>query len=118
MHNLFRGGNITSGTSTLQSVKGKGRGNDDVGNGIGKSGGVPDGGVSDRGAKIYVDGAAALIMAIDALVCGSTIGSGSGGGWEVDVGETEAGSGCSSTGSTSSSGGINSGYTCSGTYGA
>ncbi|GJS84635.1 hypothetical protein Tco_0751176 [Tanacetum coccineum] len=49
MHNLFRGGNVTSGTSALQSVEGRSKGGDDVGNGIGKSGGVPDGGVSDRG---------------------------------------------------------------------
>ncbi|GJZ80634.1 hypothetical protein Tco_0645628, partial [Tanacetum coccineum] len=31
-----------------------------------------------------VDGAKALIMATDALVCGSTIGDGSSSGWEVD----------------------------------
>ncbi|GJZ70841.1 hypothetical protein Tco_0634692 [Tanacetum coccineum] len=72
IHNLFRGGNVTSRASALQSVEGRSKGGYGVGNGIDKSGGVPDGGVSDRGAKIYV--------AIDALVCGSTIGSGSGGG--------------------------------------
>ncbi|GKE22663.1 hypothetical protein Tco_1434175 [Tanacetum coccineum] len=84
MHNLYR-----SGTSALQSVEGRSKGGDDVGNGICKSGGVPNGGVSDgsipdRGAKMYVDGAKALIMAIDTLVCGSTIGGGSGSVWEVD----------------------------------
>ncbi|GKG06986.1 hypothetical protein Tco_0329955, partial [Tanacetum coccineum] len=31
-----------------------------------------------------VDGAAALNMVTNALVCGSTIGDGSGNGWEVD----------------------------------
>ncbi|GKA87089.1 hypothetical protein Tco_0808800, partial [Tanacetum coccineum] len=45
MHNLFQGGNVTSGTSALQPVEGRSKGGDYVGNGIGKSGGVPDGGV-------------------------------------------------------------------------
>ncbi|GJW68912.1 hypothetical protein Tco_0123336 [Tanacetum coccineum] len=46
MHNSFEGQvNITSRTSALQSVEGRSKGGDDVGNGIGKSGGVPDGGV-------------------------------------------------------------------------
>nr|GFD56043.1 hypothetical protein [Tanacetum cinerariifolium] len=36
-------------TSALWSVEVKGKGNDDVGNGMGKIGGVPDGGVLDRG---------------------------------------------------------------------
>ncbi|GKG47157.1 hypothetical protein Tco_0504354 [Tanacetum coccineum] len=49
MHNLFRGGNTALGTSALRSVEGKGRGNDDVGNGMCKIGGIPDGGVLDRG---------------------------------------------------------------------
>ncbi|GKG49783.1 hypothetical protein Tco_0518557, partial [Tanacetum coccineum] len=34
--------------------------------------------------EVLVDSASALIMAIDALACRSTIGSGSGSGWEVD----------------------------------
>ncbi|GKA47750.1 hypothetical protein Tco_0740708 [Tanacetum coccineum] len=49
IHNLFRGGNVTSGTSALQLVNGRSKGGHDVGNGIGKSGGVPDGDVFDRG---------------------------------------------------------------------
>ncbi|GKC34093.1 hypothetical protein Tco_1046477 [Tanacetum coccineum] len=55
-------------------------------------------------------------MAIDALVCGSTIGDGSSSGsdsriypGESVVGETAAGSGYSLAGNTSSSGSINSG---------
>ncbi|GJV52857.1 hypothetical protein Tco_1448598 [Tanacetum coccineum] len=57
MHNLFRGGNVTSRTSALQSVEDRIKGGDEV------------------------DGAVALIMTIDALVRGSTIGGGSGSGW-------------------------------------
>nr|GEX29698.1 hypothetical protein [Tanacetum cinerariifolium] len=45
--------------ASLAGIEGRSKGGDDVGNGIGKSGGVPNGGVSDR--------------------CG-----GSGSGWEVD----------------------------------
>ncbi|GJV72486.1 hypothetical protein Tco_1492481, partial [Tanacetum coccineum] len=51
MHNLFRGGNVTSGTSTLQSVEGRSKGGEDVGNGMGKISDVPDGGVPHGGAK-------------------------------------------------------------------
>nr|GFD40270.1 hypothetical protein [Tanacetum cinerariifolium] len=62
-----------SGISSLQEVDGsnKGNGNDEVGSGIGNSGGV-----LDSGAKINVDGAADLIRTIDALVRGSIIGGG------------------------------------------
>ncbi|GKG01170.1 hypothetical protein Tco_0305875 [Tanacetum coccineum] len=72
MHNLFRGGNITSGTSALHSIEGRSKGGDDVGNGIGKSGGIPDGGVSDgsipdRGSRWKVDGDSALNWIIAAL---------------------------------------------------
>nr|GFD36233.1 hypothetical protein [Tanacetum cinerariifolium] len=49
MYNLFRVGNVTSRTTSLRSVEGRSKGGDDVGNGIGKRGGVPDNGVSDRG---------------------------------------------------------------------
>ncbi|GJX77441.1 hypothetical protein Tco_0324252, partial [Tanacetum coccineum] len=59
-HSLFRGSKQASRTSALRSVEGRSNGGDGV------------------------DGAAALIMATDALVRGSTIGDGSGSGWEVD----------------------------------
>ncbi|GKD68034.1 hypothetical protein Tco_1322124, partial [Tanacetum coccineum] len=82
IHNLFRGGNITSKTPALQSVEGRSKGVNGVGNGIHRSGGVPDGGipdggVSDRDAKIEweVDGDSALNQIIAALggdgICGS-----------------------------------------------
>ncbi|GKA89258.1 hypothetical protein Tco_0811070 [Tanacetum coccineum] len=54
MHNLFQGDNVTSGTSALQSVEGRSKG------------------------SYEVDGAATLIMAIDALVCGRIASSGKG----------------------------------------
>nr|GEY87373.1 hypothetical protein [Tanacetum cinerariifolium] len=49
MHNLFRGGNGTSRTSTLQLVEGKSKGGDDACNGIDKSGGVLNCDVFNRG---------------------------------------------------------------------
>ncbi|GKB56194.1 hypothetical protein Tco_0912380 [Tanacetum coccineum] len=51
MHNLFRGGNVTSRTYVLQSVEGRRKGGDEVGNSIGKSGGVPNGGVFNQICK-------------------------------------------------------------------
>ncbi|GKE50202.1 hypothetical protein Tco_1481460 [Tanacetum coccineum] len=69
MHNLFRGGNVTSGTSALQSVEGRSKG----------------------GYK--VDGAAALIMAINALVCESIIGGGGGSGGDGIGNGDDTGSG-------------------------
>nr|GEX25516.1 hypothetical protein [Tanacetum cinerariifolium] len=124
-------------------VEGRSKGGDDVGNGIGKRGGVPDNGVSDRGlAGSGGDG-----------ICGNGDEydvSGDGGGWHdmrvvgrswPELGapphprplpyrqhrlqrtpppphlcETGASSGCSSAGSTSSSSGMNSGYAGSRTY--
>ncbi|GJX78807.1 hypothetical protein Tco_0326956 [Tanacetum coccineum] len=71
MHNLYR-----SGTSVLQSVEGRSKGGDDVGNGICKSGGIPNGGVSDgsipdrgggSGSVWEVDGDSALNRIIAAL---------------------------------------------------
>ncbi|GKF40026.1 hypothetical protein Tco_0120087 [Tanacetum coccineum] len=56
MHNLFRGCIVTVGTSALQSVEGRSKGGDDV------------------------DGAAALIRTMDALVRGCMIRSGNGSG--------------------------------------
>ncbi|GKD69796.1 hypothetical protein Tco_1323886 [Tanacetum coccineum] len=56
--------NVTSETPALQSVKGRSKGGNRVGNGIGRSGGVPDGGVSDGSIPDR--------------------GDGSGSGWEVD----------------------------------
>nr|GEZ08747.1 protein STICHEL-like 3 [Tanacetum cinerariifolium] len=60
-------GNTTLGKSALRSIEGNGKGNDDVGNGMGKIAGVLDGGVLDGGAGMKVDGAAAFIRTIDAL---------------------------------------------------
>ncbi|GJX87152.1 hypothetical protein Tco_0339166 [Tanacetum coccineum] len=58
---LIGGYNVPQKESpALQSVKGRRKGGDGV------------------------DGATNLIMATDALVCGSTIGDGRGSGWEVD----------------------------------
>ncbi|GKC32887.1 hypothetical protein Tco_1040181 [Tanacetum coccineum] len=51
MHSLFQGGNSTSRISALRSIEGRSKGGDDVGNSIGKSGGVPDGGIFDRGSS-------------------------------------------------------------------
>ncbi|GKG14187.1 hypothetical protein Tco_0353787, partial [Tanacetum coccineum] len=45
--NLFRGGKVTSGPSALQSIESRCKGGDEVGSGMGKSGGVRDGGASD-----------------------------------------------------------------------
>ncbi|GJY36944.1 hypothetical protein Tco_0422322 [Tanacetum coccineum] len=45
--NLFQGGKVTSGLSSLRLVEGSSNGGDDVGAGMGKSGGVPDDGASD-----------------------------------------------------------------------
>ncbi|GKB42405.1 hypothetical protein Tco_0887347 [Tanacetum coccineum] len=47
-----RGGKQTSGLSALRLVEGRSKGGDGVGNSIGRSGGVPDGGVSDQDAKM------------------------------------------------------------------
>ncbi|GKE26971.1 hypothetical protein Tco_1442355 [Tanacetum coccineum] len=79
-HNLFRGGKQTSGLSAPWSVEGSSKDGDEVGNGMGKSGGVPDGGVPDGGVSalvwesmIYgggkwkVDGASALSRIMAAL---------------------------------------------------
>nr|GEY38544.1 hypothetical protein [Tanacetum cinerariifolium] len=98
------------GTLSLPEVDGsnKGNGNDEVGSGIGNSGGVPIGGVLDRGARINVHGAADLIRTIDALVRGSIIGGDGGsevnigngirnGGNGYDVGETENSDGVASS---------------------
>nr|GFA33154.1 hypothetical protein [Tanacetum cinerariifolium] len=112
------------------SISNKGNGNDEVGSGIGNSGGVPIGGILNRGARINVDGAADLIRTIDALVQGSIIGGCNGSGVNIGngirnggngydvgktkdsggVGDTATGSGCSSAGSTSSAGGRYSRY--------
>ncbi|GJR43775.1 hypothetical protein Tco_1311878 [Tanacetum coccineum] len=46
--NLFRGGKVTSGLSALWSVESRCKGSDEVGSGMGKSGGVPDVGYSGR----------------------------------------------------------------------
>nr|GFB07661.1 hypothetical protein [Tanacetum cinerariifolium]GFB10146.1 hypothetical protein [Tanacetum cinerariifolium] len=108
-----------SGIPSLQEVDGsnKGNGNNEVGSGIGNSGGVPISGVLDSGAKINVDGAADLIRTIDSLVRGSIIGGGGGcsgvnigngirnGGNGYDVGKIEdsGGVGMASNLSTSDS---------------
>nr|GEW63034.1 hypothetical protein [Tanacetum cinerariifolium] len=83
---LFRSGMSASGIPSLQEVdsSNKGNGNDEVGSGIGNSGGDPIGGVLDSGARINVDGATDLIRTIDALMRGSIIGGG--GGSEVNIG--------------------------------
>ncbi|GKB41365.1 hypothetical protein Tco_0886307 [Tanacetum coccineum] len=62
-HNIFRGGKQTLGLSAPWSVEGSSKDGDEVGSGMGKSGGVPDGGVS------------ALVW--ESMICGS-------GEWEVD----------------------------------
>nr|GFA79496.1 hypothetical protein [Tanacetum cinerariifolium] len=66
-------------------------GNDEVGSGIGNSGGVPIGGVLDCGARINVNGAADLIRTIDALVRGSIIGGGGGSGVNIARNTSSAG---------------------------
>ncbi|GKF59966.1 hypothetical protein Tco_0176752, partial [Tanacetum coccineum] len=48
-----------SNTQPLQTVEGRSKGGDGVGNGIGKSGGVPNGGVLD-GSRWEVDDVSAL----------------------------------------------------------
>ncbi|GJY93610.1 hypothetical protein Tco_0509392 [Tanacetum coccineum] len=99
IHNLFRGGNVTSETPALQSVKGRSKGGDGVGNGIGKSGGVLDGGISDdsipdqgdgSGSGWEVDGDSALNQIIAAVGGDGNYGSGdeydvSGDGCRVDM---------------------------------
>nr|GEW74501.1 reverse transcriptase domain-containing protein [Tanacetum cinerariifolium] len=108
----------TSGIPSLQEVDGsnKGSGSDEVGSGIGNSGGVPIDGVLDSGARINVDGAVDLIRTIDDLVRESIIGGGGGSGVNIgngvrngvngyDVGETgdSGGVGMASNLSTSDS---------------
>nr|GEY63930.1 retrovirus-related Pol polyprotein from transposon TNT 1-94 [Tanacetum cinerariifolium] len=80
----------TSGRLSLPEVDGsnKGNGNDVVSSGIGNNGGVPIGGVLDRGARINVDGAADLIRTIDALVRGSIIGGGGSSGVNIEAART------------------------------
>ncbi|GJT25621.1 hypothetical protein Tco_0895558 [Tanacetum coccineum] len=90
MHNLFQGDNVTSGTSTLRLVEGNGKGNDDVGNGMGKIGGVLDGGGNDSGWEVSGDSALSRIMA--ALLPKEWVGLASSG--EGDIGNGgDAGSG-------------------------
>ncbi|GKB13051.1 hypothetical protein Tco_0846974 [Tanacetum coccineum] len=45
--NLFRGGKVTSGLSSLRLAEGSSNGGDEVGIGMGKGGGIPDDGASD-----------------------------------------------------------------------
>ncbi|GKA10678.1 hypothetical protein Tco_0690111 [Tanacetum coccineum] len=45
--NLFRGGKVTSGLSSLRLVEGSSNGGDEVGTDMGKGGGIPDDGASD-----------------------------------------------------------------------
>nr|GEY51854.1 hypothetical protein [Tanacetum cinerariifolium] len=92
---LFRSGMSALRIPSLQEVDGsnKGNGNDEVGSGIGNSGGVPIGGVLDSGAKINVDGVADLIRTIDALVQGSIIGGGGGSGVNIGNGIRNGGNG-------------------------
>ncbi|GJW97911.1 hypothetical protein Tco_0179719 [Tanacetum coccineum] len=52
--NLFRGCNVTSGLSTLRSVESRCKGGDEVGSSMGKSCGVPGGGVPDGGVSTLV----------------------------------------------------------------
>ncbi|GKG03418.1 hypothetical protein Tco_0311054, partial [Tanacetum coccineum] len=71
-HNLFRGGKQTSGLSALWSAEGSSKDGDDVGPGIGRSGGVPDRVVS------------ALVW--ESMICG-------GGEWETGSGDDHRESG-------------------------
>ncbi|GKE95317.1 hypothetical protein Tco_1580172, partial [Tanacetum coccineum] len=76
----FRGGKQTSGLSTLQSVGGSNKGGDDVGASIGKSGGIPDGGVLDGSGGDTGSGGDGI--------CGSREGnrvSGDGGGVRIEI---------------------------------
>ncbi|GKD02144.1 hypothetical protein Tco_1177118, partial [Tanacetum coccineum] len=66
IHILFRGGKQTLGLSVLWKVEGRSKGGDDVGTGIGRSGGVPDRGVPDSSGW-EVDGDSALNRIIAAL---------------------------------------------------
>ncbi|GKD24378.1 hypothetical protein Tco_1230592, partial [Tanacetum coccineum] len=45
--NLFRGGKVTSGLSSLRLAEGSSNGGDEVGTDMGKGGGIPDNGASD-----------------------------------------------------------------------
>nr|GFC52821.1 hypothetical protein [Tanacetum cinerariifolium] len=87
MLNLFRGGNVTSGLSTLRLEDSNCKGGDAAGNGMGRIRG--DAGSGEDG------------------ICGN----GDDNGVSGDVGEAAAGSGCSLAEKTSSSGGIYFGYT-------
>ncbi|GJW20200.1 hypothetical protein Tco_0030822 [Tanacetum coccineum] len=62
------GGKVTSGLSALRSVESRCNCDDEVGSGMDKIGGVPDGGVPD-------DGVSAMVR--ESMICG-------GGEWEVD----------------------------------
>ncbi|GKE95365.1 hypothetical protein Tco_1580220, partial [Tanacetum coccineum] len=61
-------GKVTSSPSALRSVESRCKGGDEVGSGMGKSGGVLDGGVPNGGVS-------ALVW--ESMICG-------GGEWEVD----------------------------------
>nr|GFC00908.1 hypothetical protein [Tanacetum cinerariifolium] len=141
MLNLFQGGKVTSGLSTLWSEDSNCKGGDAAGSGMGRirgdagSGGYgicgngDDNGVSGDGGGIGI----AKNLLASSLVKNSVGGWGlkdilavtrsAGGGGsnsrmyhgESAVGEAATGSGCSSAGKTSSSGSIYSGYTGSAT---
>nr|GFA13683.1 hypothetical protein [Tanacetum cinerariifolium] len=104
---LFQSSMSASGTLSLPEVDGSNKGNrNDEGSGIGNSGGVPIGGVLDRGARINVNGMADLIRAIDALVRGSIVGGGGGGsGVNINYGIRNGGNGYD-VGETGDSGGV------------
>ncbi|GKG53464.1 hypothetical protein Tco_0554864, partial [Tanacetum coccineum] len=62
--NLFRGGKVTSGLSSLRSVASRCKGGNEVDSGMGKSGGIPDHRVPDGVSALMWESMMVVVMVV------------------------------------------------------